>query len=206
MQPTTRRAWVAWVGLLGPVLMLLALFAAGTLRHQQRLHISEALARGEAPPVPAVTLAPLDAGQAGQAGQGGQAGQVRQAVSLPALRGHPVVINFWASWCEPCREEAPQLESIWQQYRARGLIVLGIDTQDLESPARAFVSRYKISYPNVRDPDGSVSRLFGATGVPETFFVGADGRIRGKFPGEQVDPKAWQAAASALLAGQVHVP
>ncbi len=182
---------MAWVGLLAPVVVLLALFAAGTARHQQQLHISEALARGESPPVPAVTLPPLAQGP---------------TVSLEALRGHLVIINFWASWCVPCREEAPQLEAVWQRYRDRGLIVLGIDTQDLESPAREFVSRYKISYPNVRDPDGSVSRLFGATGVPETFFVGADGRIHGKFPGEQVDPKAWQTAAAALLAGKAQVP
>ncbi len=182
---------MAWVGLLVPVVVLLALFAAGTIRHQQRLHISEALARGESPPVPDVTLPPL--------GEGSQ-------VSLGALRGHPVVINFWASWCVPCREEAPQLESIWRTYRDRGLIVLGIDTQDLQAPGREFIGHYRISYLNVRDPDGSVSRLFGATGVPETFFVGADGRIRGKFPGEQVDPKAWQAAAAALLAGNARVP
>ncbi len=189
--PAGRRGWVAWVGLLLPLVALLALFAAGTVHHQQTLRIGGALARGEAPPVPVVTLPALTGGP---------------PVALTALRGHPVVINFWASWCVPCREEAPLLEQVSKEYRDRGVVVLGIDTQDLEAPARAFLARYGITYPNVRDPDGSVSRLFGATGVPETFFVSADGKIRGKFPGEQVDPAAWRAAVSALLEGRPRVP
>ncbi len=191
LESAPRRGWVAWAGLLLPLVALLALFAAGTVRHQQTLRIGGALARGEAPPVPTVTLPALTAGP---------------PVALAALRGHPVVINFWASWCVPCREEAPLLEQVSKEYRNRGVVVLGIDTQDLEAPARAFLVRYGITYPNVRDPDGSVSRLFGATGVPETFFISPDGKIRGKFPGEQVDLAAWRAAVSALLEGRPHVP
>jgi cytochrome c biogenesis protein CcmG/thiol:disulfide interchange protein DsbE len=84
--------------------------------------------------------------------------------------------------------------------------VLGVDTQDLETPARAFLREFRITYPNVRDPDGSVARLFGSTGVPETFFIGRDGRIRGKFPGVEVRDDVWRAAAVALLAGHAHVP
>jgi cytochrome c biogenesis protein CcmG/thiol:disulfide interchange protein DsbE len=165
----SRRTWIAWTALLLPVLALLSLLAAGTIRHQRTLQIGAALARGDAPLVPAVTLPAFD-------GPG---------LPLTTLHGHPVVLNFWASW---------------------GVIVLGVDTQDLVAPARGFLARYGITYRNVRDPDGSVSRLFGATGVPETFFIGADGRIRGKFPGEQVDPAAWRAAVKALLAGQARVP
>jgi len=185
-----RKGWLTWAGLLVPVLILLGLFAAGTARHQQTLRIGEALARGERPEAPAVTLPALTG----------------PPVALAGLRGHPVVLNFWASWCVPCREEAPLLEQVWQTYHGRGLIVLGVDTQDLEAPARAFLERYAITYPNGRDPDGRVSRVFGTTGVPETFFISADGRIVGRFPGEQVDPAAWQAAVSALLAGRAHVP
>ena len=127
-------------------------------------------------------------------------------VSLGDLRGHPIVMNFWAAWCVPCREEAPLLEGIWKAYREKGLVVLGVDTQDLSEPARGFITRFGITYPNVRDPDGSVAHLFGATGVPETFFIGADGRVLGKFPGEEVAASAWRAAAEALLAGRAHVP
>lgn len=182
--------WIAWVGLVLPVVLVLGLFAAGTVRHQQTLAVSAALARGDTPLAPALTLPAF----------GGP------PVALTGLRGHPVIVNFWASWCVPCREEAPQLEAIWKEFRGRGLIVMGIDTRDLETPARAFLTQYTITYPNVRDPDGSAARLFGTTGVPETFFISADGRISGKFPGEQIDSAVWQKAAAALLAGRTHVP
>ena len=81
-----------------------------------------------------------------------------------------------------------------------------MDTQDLSEPAQGFIKRFGITYPNVRDPDGTVAHLFGTTGVPETFFIGADGRILGRFPGEEVAVSAWHAAAEALLAGRAHVP
>jgi len=88
----------------------------------------------------------------------------------------------------------------------RGLLVVGVDTQDLEAPARAFLGQYGVTYLNLRDPDGGVGRLFGTTGVPETFFIDAAGRIQGKFPGEQLDPAIWRRAADALLAGRRPVP
>lgn len=84
--------------------------------------------------------------------------------------------------------------------------MLGVDTQDLEGPARAFVKEFHITYPTLRDPDGSIGRLFGTTGVPETFFIGRNGRILGKFPGVEVSRAAWRSAASALLSGQTRVP
>jgi cytochrome c biogenesis protein CcmG/thiol:disulfide interchange protein DsbE len=173
-----------------PVLVVLALLALATLRHQQTLAIGAALARGETPPVPDLTLPAFDG----------------PPMALSGLRGHPVIVNFWASWCVPCRDEARLLEGTWHEFRSRGLIVLGVDTQDLETPARAFLREFRITYPNVRDPDGSVARLFGSTGVPETFFIGRDGRIRGKFPGVEVRDDVWRAAAVALLAGHAHVP
>ncbi len=185
-----RSSWAARVGLLLPVLIILGLLATALTRHQQTLAVGAALARGETPPVPAVTLPAFDG----------------PPVSLAALRGHPVVLNFWASWCIPCRDEAPFLEGMWREFHSRGLIVLGVDTQDLEAPARAFIKQYGITYPNVRDPDGSVGRLFGTTGVPETFFINADGRILGKFPGVQVNRTTWREAISGLLSGRARVP
>ncbi len=185
-----RTSWVAWAGLLVPVLGLIGLLVAGTVHHQRALEVREALARGETPAVPAITLPGLEG----------------PSIALATLKGHPVVLNFWASWCVPCREEAPLLEAIWKTSQAKGVIVVGVDTQDLEQPARAFLRQYRITFPTVRDPDGTVARLFGTTGVPETFFIGSDGHIRGKFPGEQPDPGAWHAAVAALLAGRAHVP
>jgi cytochrome c biogenesis protein CcmG, thiol:disulfide interchange protein DsbE len=182
--------WTAWAGLMVPVLLVLGLFVAGTVRHQRTLAVSTALARGESPPAPPLLLPSIEGAP----------------VALAGLRGHPIILNFWASWCVPCRDEAPQLEAIWRRFGGRGLVVLGVDTKDLEAPGRAFLAQYGITYPNARDPDGSAARLFGTTGVPETFFIGADGRIIGKFPGEQIDPAAWQTAAAGLLAGKAHVP
>ncbi len=182
--------WIVSLGLLAPVVTLLGLFGWAIVRHQETLAVGAALARGEAPPVPAVTLAAM----------GGP------PVSLATLRGHPVVFNFWASWCIPCRDEAPLLEATWEEFHSQGLLVIGVDTQDKETLARTFLKKFHIAYPTLRDPDGSVARLFGTTGVPETFFIGRDGRIRGKFPGVEPRPKEWRGAAEALLNDQARIP
>jgi cytochrome c biogenesis protein CcmG/thiol:disulfide interchange protein DsbE len=98
-------------------------------------------------------------------------------VSLSAYRGKPVILNFWASWCIPCKEEAPLLESVWQRYRQRGLVVLGVDIQDVRSDARRFARRNRMSYPLAYDGPGNTVSHYGVTGVPETFFVGRNGKL-----------------------------
>ena len=87
------------------------------------------------------------------------------------LRGRPVVVNFWASWCIPCREEAPLLEKTWRAYRDQGVVFLGVNIKDAESDARRFVEEFDITYPIVRDLEQSLTRDFGVKGLPETFFV-----------------------------------
>jgi cytochrome c biogenesis protein CcmG/thiol:disulfide interchange protein DsbE len=101
-------------------------------------------------------------------------------LDLASLRGKVVVLNFWASWCVPCKSEAPWLEQQWKQLRAKGVVVLGIDYNDLTSDARSFVGRHGVTYPIVRDRNGDVTDRYDVTGVPETFFVSRTGRLVGR--------------------------
>jgi cytochrome c biogenesis protein CcmG, thiol:disulfide interchange protein DsbE len=97
--------------------------------------------------------------------------------SVSDYRGQWVLVNFWASWCVPCREESPALEDFYRQHRAQQFTVLGIDTRDLTDDGRAFVAKYGISYPQLRDGDGDAGHDFGTTGVPESFLVNPQGRL-----------------------------
>jgi cytochrome c biogenesis protein CcmG/thiol:disulfide interchange protein DsbE len=107
-----------------------------------------------------------------------------ETLSLAGLEGKAVVLNFWASWCFPaCYEEAPELEAAWQAYRDRGVVVVGVDIQDREADAKAFIERFRLTFPNAPDPQGKVSIDYGVYGVPETFFIGRDGTIRYKHVG-----------------------
>ena len=98
-------------------------------------------------------------------------------LSLASLRGKAVVVNFWASWCEPCKEETPRLEDAWNRYRERGVVVVGVDAHDFKSEARRFMDRYGVSYPIVHDGRGVTLRRFGVVGFPETLFLDGNGRI-----------------------------
>jgi cytochrome c biogenesis protein CcmG/thiol:disulfide interchange protein DsbE len=101
-------------------------------------------------------------------------------LSLASLRGKVVVLNFWASWCAPCKTEAPRLEAAWKQYRGDGVVVVGVDAQDFSGDARSFLRRFKLTYPNVHDGPGNLLPKYGVTGFPETYFVGRDGRLVGE--------------------------
>jgi len=98
-------------------------------------------------------------------------------VSLSELRGTPVVLNFWASWCEPCRVEAPVLERGWRQAQRRGVLFLGLDMQDVTGDAREFLREFDVSYLNVREGGKDTARRYGATGLPETYFISARGQV-----------------------------
>lgn len=96
------------------------------------------------------------------------------------LRGKAVVVNFWASWCVPCRDEAPVLQKTYERYRDQGLVVLGVDVNDFRQDARRFMKRYGLSYPVVYDGKGSTVGKWGVRGFPETFFVDRTGKLVGE--------------------------
>jgi cytochrome c biogenesis protein CcmG/thiol:disulfide interchange protein DsbE len=96
------------------------------------------------------------------------------------LRGKAVVVNFWASWCVPCRDEAPVLQKTYERYRDQGLVVLGVDVNDFRQDARRFLKRYGLSYPVVYDGKGSTVGKWGVRGFPETFFVDRTGKLVGE--------------------------
>lgn len=100
------------------------------------------------------------------------------------LGERPLVVNFWASWCGPCYQEAPELQSAWQRHRDEVLFI-GIQTQDRDKRAegRAFIDQFDLGFPNVLDNDSHVSIDYGLFGVPETFFVRADGTLMYKHTG-----------------------
>ena len=134
-------------------------------------------------PAAPFTLATFDGGQ----------------VSLEALRGRVVVVNFWASWCYPaCYEEAPALARAWQTYKDRGVMMIGINIQDKEEPAKKFLTQFGHTFPNAPDPAGRVSVDYGVYGVPETFFIDRAGRVRWKQVGA-VTEQIFQERVETLL-------
>lgn len=122
-----------------------------------------------------------------------------EPLSLDAYRGQVVVLNFWASWCYPaCYQEAPVLEQGWRQWRDRGVVVLGLDIQDTDDKAKKFIADFGLTFPNARDVSGKVSIDYGVFGVPETFFIDRQGRIRARHVGA-VTPDVFRSTVQRLL-------
>jgi cytochrome c biogenesis protein CcmG, thiol:disulfide interchange protein DsbE len=104
-------------------------------------------------------------------------------VALSELRGYPIVINVWASWCNPCKKEAPVLAASARAH-AGEVVFLGMDVQDFVSDARHFLRKYDAPYPSVRDGSGKAYSAYGLTGVPETYYIDARGRTVAHSVGE----------------------
>lgn len=102
---------------------------------------------------------------------------------LSDLRGRAVLINFWASWCIPCRQEAPYLEQAWQEYRGRGFVLLGVNVWDAESDARAYIKEFRHTFPNGMDRAGRIAIAYGVGGVPESYIIDPAGRIVRRYIG-----------------------
>jgi len=142
-------------------LALVGLLVYGVLAVGESTTLDDAVKRGERPAVPDRTLPRLEGGRG----------------AIADYRGKPVVVNFWASWCDPCKDEAPLVEAAHERLRKAGGTVLGVTVSDASDDSRAFKKEYGLSFPSLRDVDGKLGEDFGTTGVPETFVVDRQGRI-----------------------------
>jgi cytochrome c biogenesis protein CcmG/thiol:disulfide interchange protein DsbE len=156
--PTSRRRWWQWVVV--ALVMGLLVMVALQMRRSGPLAAGP-VGAGAAAPV--FTLNTFDG----------------DTLRLDDLRGQVVVVNFWASWCKPCEEEAAALESVWRYYQAQGQPVtfLGVDYVDTETQARAYLARWEITYPNGPDLQTRISQAYRIRGVPETYIIDPAGTL-----------------------------
>jgi len=166
------------------VLLFIALLAYGLTTTAPDTTIDRQLAANKAAPAPAFSLEVLEPGLLPP--------RLRERItpaladgrlSLRELQGTPVVLNLWASWCIPCREEAPRLRDGWERWGKRGVLFLGLDMQDIKSDARDFLREFRVTYPTIRDPGKEVANRYGATGIPETYFISSTSRVVGHVVG-----------------------
>jgi cytochrome c biogenesis protein CcmG/thiol:disulfide interchange protein DsbE len=192
------------IGRVTAILVLAAfvgLLAYGLASQSPSDAIDDALSNAQTAAAPPFELDVLDAGTAPERLRPVVERATRDGrVSLDELRGVPVVLNFWASWCPPCRDEAPVLEQVWRETGRTGVLFVGLDSRDVRSDARAFLKEFDVSYLNIREGDKTVSRRYGATGLPETFFIDRRSRIVGHVIGA-VKREQLRAGIAAARAG-----
>jgi cytochrome c biogenesis protein CcmG, thiol:disulfide interchange protein DsbE len=153
MAVQTGRRWTRLAMFVTPAVVFLLVLALATTRSGG--------APGPGDPAPA-----FEASRLGEAG----------TLSLADIHGRPLVLNFWASWCAPCRDEAEILEKAYDTFGG-DIAFVGVDIRDAVSDALAFQKEFDVSYPSVRDEDQSIYSDYGLTGQPETFFIDADGTV-----------------------------
>jgi cytochrome c biogenesis protein CcmG/thiol:disulfide interchange protein DsbE len=166
----SRLRLVAQLAAVGVVAALLGLLGWKVLQGESE--VTKELDRGGTPAAPAFALERLD-------GDG--------ELSLASLRGKAVVLNFWASWCGPCKDEAPLLQQASERWQGKEVVFVGVDVKDFRGDAREFLERYGITYANVYDGKGSTIGRYGVTGYPETYFIDARGKVRYRIAGPVED-------------------
>jgi peroxiredoxin len=155
-----------------------------TGQHAQGKAVTEDLARRQKVQAPGFSLKVVDRGSRpaqvrgplARAGAGG-------SLSIDGLRGTPVVLHMWSSRCTPCRADARLVQNTWKRWGRRGVVFLGVSVGEPEAAARRYAGQYELSYPIVSDPDEGVARAYGATSLPETFFISSSGDIVGHVVG-----------------------
>jgi cytochrome c biogenesis protein CcmG/thiol:disulfide interchange protein DsbE len=182
-----RRARLVGQGVAIGLVALLFILLAWSLLTDESGSLGKQANRGERPAAPDFTLERLDS---------------EGTLQLSSLKGRAVVVNFWASWCNPCKEEAPFLEEVWRDNRDRGLVVVGLDAKDFRADARRFAERFGLTFPLVYDGPGDSTDPYGVTGFPETFVVDREGKVVAAFKGgvddEDVRPELLAAIEQAL--------
>jgi cytochrome c biogenesis protein CcmG/thiol:disulfide interchange protein DsbE len=171
------------IAVLCAVVALVALLAYGLASNEPDRKVDLAVQAGQREPAPKIELPKLSG--AGTA-------------SLADYRGRVVVLNYWASWCPPCRVESPLLERWHRRLARQGATVLGVDVQDVESDARSFARENGLTYPMLRDGPGDTRDDLGILGLPETFVIDRRGRIAAVERGA-VDDKFMQEHVTPLL-------
>jgi cytochrome c biogenesis protein CcmG, thiol:disulfide interchange protein DsbE len=164
-----RRAKLVAQGVAIGLVALLFVLLVWALVTEEGGDLAAAANRGDRPEAPEFALERLD-------GEG--------ELALSSLQGKAVVLNFWASWCLPCKDEAPYLEQVWQDNRERGLVVVGLDAKDFRRDARRFADRFGLTFPLVFDGPGDTLGSWGVTGFPETFVLDREGKVVQAFLGD----------------------
>lgn len=142
-------------------LALVALLVYGVVAGGSSTTLDDAVKAGDRPAAPVRTLPTLDGGKG----------------SLADYEGKPVLLNFWASWCEPCKDEAPVLERAHERLKREGGVVLGVTVSDQSDDSRAFMKEHGLTFGSLRDVESRLGQDYGTTGVPETFVIDRDGKI-----------------------------
>jgi len=187
------------VGALLVVAALLGLLVKETLAQGTGTHLISDVKAGKKPAAPEFDLPVIwPRGETWPASL--QSALADERVALRELRGYPVVINFWASWCDPCKAEAPRLVASAEAH-AGEVVFLGLDVQDFKSDARRFLERYQTNYVSVRDGGDSTYTAYGLTGLPETYYLNREGRVVAHSLGE-ISEEELAAGVAAALAGR----